>query len=304
MAVRSLLHYALEVPDQTVGEKFYRSFGLVDQTGRDDAVRLRPAPLARESVLLYPGPRKRLHHLAFGAPADDYQATLESIRRAGVSQVDPPAGAPDGGVWLRDPDGNLLTVRDEAAASPPSDPPLRVNSPGHIERQVLRGAPDAEMTASPRRLGHVLLFTPDVARQLDFYTRVLGLRLSDRSQSIIAFLRCTTDHHNVAFLTSKGPGFHHASYEVGSVDEIAMGAVRMQQAGWQPGWGLGRHVIGSNFFYYIRDPWGSFAEYFHDLDYIPEQCAWEPRDFPEADALYRWGPPVPDDFGFNRELES
>jgi catechol 2,3-dioxygenase len=303
MAVRSLLHYALEVPDQTVGEKFYRSFGLVDQDGRDGAVRLRPAPLARESVLLYPGPRKRLHHLAFGAPADDYQATLESIRRAGVSHVDPPAGTPDGGLWLRDPDGNLLTVRDEAAASPPSDPPLQINSPGHIERQVLRGAPDAGMTASPRRLGHVLLFTPDVARQLDFYTRVLGLKLSDRSQSIIAFLRCTTDHHNVAFLTSRGPGFHHASYEVGSVDEIAMGAVRMQQAGWQPGWGLGRHVIGSNFFYYIRDPWGSFAEYFHDLDYIPEQCAWEPRDFPEADALYRWGPPVPDDFGFNRELE-
>jgi hypothetical protein len=39
---------------------------------------------------------------------------------------------------------------------------------------------------------------------------------------------------------------------------------------------------------------------FHD---IPEQCAWQPRDFPEGDALYRWGPPVPDDVGLNRELE-
>ena len=29
MAVRALLHYALEVPDQTVGEKFYTGFGLV-----------------------------------------------------------------------------------------------------------------------------------------------------------------------------------------------------------------------------------------------------------------------------------
>ena len=53
MAVRSLLHYALEVPDQTVGEKFYRSFGLVDVAGADGAVHLRPAPLRRESVLLY-----------------------------------------------------------------------------------------------------------------------------------------------------------------------------------------------------------------------------------------------------------
>jgi hypothetical protein len=86
MAVRSLLHDALEVPDQTVGEKFYRSFGLVDEAGRDGGVHLRPAPLKRESVRLYPGPRKRLHHLAFGAPGDDYQATVESVRRAGVPE--------------------------------------------------------------------------------------------------------------------------------------------------------------------------------------------------------------------------
>jgi len=304
MAVRSLLHYALEVPDQAVGEKFYRSFGLLEQAGRDGAVHLRPAPQQRETVRLYAGPRKRLHHLAFGATGDDYQATLAAIRRAGVREVDPPRGAPDGGVWGQDPDGNLVNVREEMPAPPPADPPLRVNSPGHIGRQVDRGAPEAGAAASPRRLGHVLLFTPDVERQLDFYTRVLGLKLSDRSQSIIAFLRCTTDHHNVAFLASRGPGFHHGSFEVGSVDEIAMGALRMQEAGWQPGWGLGRHVIGSNFFYYIRDPWGSFAEYFHDLDYIPESCPWQPRNFPEADALYRWGPPVPDDFGLNRELEA
>ncbi len=53
MAVRALLHYALEVPDQGTGEKFYTSFGLVNAPGRDNAVRLRPAPLERESVLLY-----------------------------------------------------------------------------------------------------------------------------------------------------------------------------------------------------------------------------------------------------------
>jgi len=95
MAVRSLLHYALEVPDQTVGEKFYRNFGLVDEAGRDGAVHLRPAPLARETVRLYPGPKKRLHHLAFGAPGDEFAATQESLRRAGVSPVDPPRGAPE-----------------------------------------------------------------------------------------------------------------------------------------------------------------------------------------------------------------
>jgi catechol 2,3-dioxygenase len=185
---------------------------------------------------------------------------------------------------------------------PPEDPPLAVNSPGHITRIAVRGAPDRG-DARPRRLGHVLLFTPDVDRQIAFYTRALGLRLSDRSRSVIAFLRCSTDHHNLAFAASTGPGFHHGSFQVGSVDEIAMGAAHMQEAGWPAGWGLGRHVIGSNYFYYTRDPWGSFAEYYHDLDYIPEDCAWEARDFPEQDALSVWGPPVPDDFIVNREVE-
>ena len=47
MAVRTFLHYALEVPDQTVGQRFYEDFGLVDGTGRSDAVRLRPERLGR-----------------------------------------------------------------------------------------------------------------------------------------------------------------------------------------------------------------------------------------------------------------
>src|SRR5690349_6547591 len=118
MAVRTLLHYALEVPDQTVGDKFYRGFGLVAEPRRDGAVHLRPAPLRRETVLLYGGPKKRLHHLAFGAAGDDYQATVATIRRAGVSEVDPPRGAPEGGVWIHDPDGNPINVRDEAALPP------------------------------------------------------------------------------------------------------------------------------------------------------------------------------------------
>ncbi len=302
MAVKALLHYALEVPDPLVGERFYRSFGLVAGPAHDQAVALRPSPVARESVLLFGGPRKRLHHLAFGAPGHEYDRTREAVRRAGVREVDPPRGAPDGGFWVRDPDGNAVNVRPEPAPSPPADPPLTLNAPGRITRIAARGYPDG-LEARPRKLGHVLLFAGDLDRQLDFYTGVLGMRLSDRSGPIIAFLRCTTDHHNVALLASKGPGFHHGSYEVGSVDEIAMGAQAMQEAGYKPGWGLGRHVIGSNFFFYMRDPWGSFAEYYHDLDYIPEDCAWQARDFPAQDALYKWGPPVPDDFALNRELE-
>src|SRR5438034_11387862 len=102
MAVKALLHYALEVPDQGAGEKFYSNFGLVNAPSRDNAVRLKPAPLQRAAVLLYGGTKKRLHHLAFGAPGEEYVATREAVRRAGVREVDPPRGAPEGGFWIRD----------------------------------------------------------------------------------------------------------------------------------------------------------------------------------------------------------
>src|SRR5512139_505074 len=99
MAVRALLRYALEVPDQTAGQTFYRDFGLVEGSARDGAVHLRASPGSRDAVLLYEGPRKRLHHLAFGAPGADYDVTREMVTRAGVAEVDGPRGAPDGGFW-------------------------------------------------------------------------------------------------------------------------------------------------------------------------------------------------------------
>src|SRR3989442_11440362 len=114
MAVKALLHYALEVPDQGAGEKFYSNFGLLNAPSRDAAVRLRPAPLQRESVLLYGGPKKRLHHLGFGAPGDEYAATREARGGAGDRGGGPPHGGPEGGFWVPDPDSNLANIRDEA----------------------------------------------------------------------------------------------------------------------------------------------------------------------------------------------
>ncbi len=33
----------------------------------------------------------------------------------------------------------------------------------------------------------------DMDGEIDFYTRALGLRLSDRSRGIVSFLRCSTE---------------------------------------------------------------------------------------------------------------
>lgn len=299
MPARGLIHYALEVPDPVVGETFYRDFGLRGQESRGNSLQFKTARGSGE-LILYEGPRKRLHHLALAAPGDDFEAVREALRRANVPEIDPPKDAPQTGVWFHDPDGNLVNVRQEAPTAIPAEPAPVYNGPGNPARPGTRGLPDFDR-ASPRRLGHVLFFTPDPDAATRFYTETLGFKVSDRVPGLIAFLRCTTDHHNLAFAKSTHRGFHHASYEVGSMDEIGMGAMWMKERGWEPAWGLGRHAIGSNLFYYIRDPWGSYAEYFHDIDYIPEDAAWDVREWDPKYALYCWGPDVPADFIINKE---
>lgn len=300
MPARGLIHYALQVPDPVLGETFYRDFGLVDAETRGNLIQMRTSRGSGE-LQLYEGPKKRLHHLALAAPGDDFEDVRERLRRAGVQEIEPPKDAPQVGIWFFDPDGNLVNVRNEPKPGIPSEPLPIYNGPGNPGRPpASRGMPTFER-ADPRRLGHVLFFTPDPDQATRFYMDVLGFKLSDRVPGIIAFLRCNTDHHNLAFAKSTHRGFHHASYEVGSVDEIGMGGMWMREQGWQPAWGVGRHAIGSNMFYYMKDPWNSYAEYFYDIDYIPEDADWEPREWNPKYALYCWGPDVPEDFIVNKE---
>jgi catechol 2,3-dioxygenase-like lactoylglutathione lyase family enzyme len=157
----------------------------------------------------------------------------------------------------------------------------------------------------PTRLAHVLLFTPDVGECIRFYSRVLGLRLSDRSGDGICFMHGIhgSDHHLLAFAKSKAPGLHHCSWDVGSIDQIGRGAMQMADKGFQRGWGLGRHVLGSNYFHYVRDPWGSYSEYSADIDFIPVDHDWDTGDYPAEDSFYLWGPQLPDDFVHNYEAD-
>ncbi|MGH7660578.1 MAG: VOC family protein [Vulcanimicrobiaceae bacterium] len=296
-AVHSLDHFALSVPNLEAGAEFYRDFGLTT-FANGNVVRLDAAN--GTAGYLHEGPRKRLHHLTFGIDADTLQEFTERLRANDVALADSPKGVQDGdGLWFRDPDGNLIQLAVLRRRSPErkSRMDVRIVSEGE------RGSPDAAGDIRPRRLGHALLFTPDVLRLVAFYERALGLRLSDRSGEIVAFLHSPhgSDHHIVAFGKSDRPGFHHASFELEAIDKIGMAAMQMAEKGHREGWGFGRHYIGSNYFQYVRDPWGSFAEYFCDIDYIPAGCAWEARDVPPERALFVWGPQPPPYFFENAE---
>ena len=94
------------------------------------------------------------------------------------------------------------------------------------------------------------------------------------------------------------------SWDEGSVNEVGLGGEHMKAQGHTQGWGVGRHVVGSNYFYYVRDPWGSWCEYSFDIDHIPNCLDWVATDHPGEDSFYAWGPSPPADFVVNHEVPS
>ena len=161
----------------------------------------------------------------------------------------------------------------------------------------------AHDTKSQALAADALHFASDVLGSIAFYERTLGLRLSDRASDLVAFMHGIhgSDHHMLALVKSSAPGFHHCSWDVSSINDIGLGAMRMHDKGFTKGWGLGRHVLGSNYFHYVRDPWGSFAEYSCDIDYIPKEERWPSADHKPEDSFYLWGPEVPREFTINCE---
>jgi catechol 2,3-dioxygenase len=157
----------------------------------------------------------------------------------------------------------------------------------------------------PVRLGHVLLFSPDVPRSVQFFSEALSMRLADRAQDVIAFMCALhgSDHHVVAFAKSPGIGFHHVSFLVPTPDDVGRGGRRLSQLAKRGHWGFGRHTIGSNFFHYIQDPWGSWFEYYSDIDYIADYAQWSPTNYGLEDSLENWGPDLPQDFVHNYEVD-
>jgi len=205
------------------------------------------------------------------------------------------------GAARRDPDGTAVQLLDEAQAPARPAAEVLVNVGGSRQRIGVAQWQQATQDVMPRRLGHTLLFTAQPEQMTAFYTEVLGLRVSDRIRGLVTFLNAGPgDHHIFGFIASSHRGFHHASFEVPSIDAIALGADRMRARGRQAGWGLGRHTIGSNFFHYNPDPWGSWIEWFSDIDQIDDR--WVAREWEVPPHL--WGAPPPDTFLANHEPAS
>lgn len=301
--LRSLQHAALTVPDLEVGRAFYEGMGL-ETAQLGDSLAFRCPGRAQDQVRLVEGKKKRLAHVSFGTTAADLPGLKRALEARDTKLIDAPYKAGGDGIWFRDPDGDLVNVV-AAPDHPQRRAPVEINNAGDFKRLRRRGAPNREIEAKPRRLGHVLKFSRDLQRAIDFYTGALGMKLSDRIGNIAAFLRFggDSDHHTLALAQSEATGLHHMSFEMGNLDQIQFCAQRMIDKGYRDAWGVGRHIYGSNYFHYIRDPWNSLVEFFWDIDFIPADAHWNVENAEAGpESLYQWATmPPPDDFLANYE---
>jgi catechol 2,3-dioxygenase-like lactoylglutathione lyase family enzyme len=290
MGMHRLTSVTIGVPNVDQNIAYYSEFGLEHRgegkfSTRDGGEQLR----------LVPTPIRRLIELGVGVDDPDdvarIAARLEGLAVAKELARDVlRATEPISGVTVR------VEVATRIAQMPV--PAVEQNAPGRIVRVgrapgVLRDTP-----VRPRKLGHAVIGTTDLPATMGFFTEGIGFKVSDYISDKGAFMRCSTDHHNVLALSAPVSFLlHHTSWQVDDIDDIGRGATNMLTGNPERHvWGLGRHHAGSNFFWYLKDPAGNFSEYYADMDCIPDDEIWEPEVFEGAQGLYNWGPQPPPSF--------
>jgi catechol-2,3-dioxygenase len=271
----------LEVPEADTAKKFYGTFGL-EPRERGRAIGFGSIGRTNDELLVMPGAaRKRMHHLSFTIRAGDEAAFEAKLKQHGLQTASAPAPRP--GLWFQDPWGTWINLS-------PGPSPYEKSAPGKAEERLdVHHWRALNRDPKPQRLGHMLMFTPDYEKSEAFFTEVLGLRTTDRAKGKVSFMAAgngVIDHHCFGLIPSTHRGFQHASFKVGGIDDIGFGAWRMRGAGYKESFGPGRHALASNLFHYFRDPWGSWIEYYADMDRISDK--WECRDWQELP--YVWGP--------------
>ncbi|MFC5032897.1 dioxygenase [Streptomyces sp. So13.3] len=290
MALHRLISVTMGVPDVMAAAEYYAEFGLQPDTDgwfttRDGGRQLR----------IITAPTRRLVEIRIGVDTpDDLHAASCRLGRLGIGSevTSSTLTAYEKATGVR----AVLKVAPRLVQTPvPSTP---YNGPGRFDRTGARAPGILRVErVQPRKLGHAVVGTPDFAVTTAFFRDGLGFKTSDLIKDAGAFLRCSTDHHNLMILAAPVAYLHHTSWQVDDIDDVGRGASAMLQNHPERHiWGLGRHHAGSNFFWYLKDPAGNFSEYYADMDCIPEDHLWTPEVLEGAKGLFNWGPPPPPSF--------
>ena len=163
-----------------------------------------------------------------------------------------------------------------------------INAPGATPKRPANvTGVDVEAAPKPRTLSHVVYFVPDAAKLEAFYRDRLGFVTTDRFTGVGPFMRpAGTDDHHTLFMIQTPPfmqGCEHFTFHMGGPTEVLQAGRRFVKKGYETFWGPGRHVFGSNWFWYFNSPVGCHVEYDADMD--KHDDSWVAREAPlEADS--------------------
>jgi catechol 2,3-dioxygenase-like lactoylglutathione lyase family enzyme len=158
------------------------------------------------------------------------------------------------------------------------------------------------MHATIVRIGHIGIVVADLDRAVDFYTRVVGLSLTERFEyppeavghgvtvAAGAFVRCDSTHHCISIFTLKDGdqsdggggigeqrfGLHHVAFEVATPEELLAKYRELRDLG-VPIVNARHGGPGNQPRFYIHDPDGNLLEFYWGIDHI----GWEgrPREY-------------------------
>ena len=219
MGLHRLLGFTTAVPDPAAVAGFYGELGLSGDgaafSGSDGGA----------TVGLDEAEFRRLVRVEFGAdgPEDVARVAQRLTANGAAPQVN------EAEVRVVDPGSRVELVVRVAEHAPAQSPaaPVVPNAPGSTLRADERAPAVFGSPRPPRRLGHLVIGTPTIAATRDLLIQGIGLKLSDEIDGLIAFLRCSPDHHNVALVDSPVPLLQHYSFECDDIDHVGHNATAL-----------------------------------------------------------------------------
>ncbi len=116
----------------------------------------------------------------------------------------------------------------------------------------------------PQGMGHIVLGTPHASESADFYTNVLGFRVSDYwkpGDDDVVFLRCNPRHHSLALVPAPEPALYHFMLEARTLDDVGYTLDRHLDTGTTISMGIGKHTNDQMVSFYSRSPSGFEVEF-------------------------------------------
>ena len=250
--VRDIIQVGVGMPEREKFEKFSRELiGFSTSQSPDGKVTyLRPDQFPHR-IAAYTAPKPVLHYIGFDAGGSEelteWKAKLSAqgiqYRHGEASECRERQVADF--IQFKDPDGHPVAL---SCGFAPAKEPVSCTRELHVTG-----------------LGHVLLTVADTQRTHDFYTRVLGFRLSDwvniDEHVRLCFLRCNERHHSLAFapcMPGKSPRLQHVMFEVETLDDVMRSYHFLRLHNAPIGMGPGRHPNCQTVHVYVQTP-GGFA---------------------------------------------